>query len=95
MFTTNLLIKSVYRIFPCLSFIYLHTAIHPSVYPFSNDKLQTSKQKEFAANNFKFDENGRKFSKWVENIVGKGKIARFEQFLLFPLCFQKTRTADT
>ena len=27
--------------------------------------------------------------------MGKGKIARFEQFLLFPRCFQKTFTADT
>ena len=26
---------------------------------------------------------------WVENIVGKGEIARYEQFLLFPQCFQK------
>ena len=25
----------------------------------------------------------------VENTVGKGEIARYEQFLLFPLCFQK------
>ena len=32
--------------------------------------------KEFANNNFKFDKNGRKLSKWVENTVGKGKIAR-------------------
>ena len=30
-----------------------------------------------------------KFSKWVENTVGKGEIARYEQFLLFPQCFQK------
>ena len=37
--------------------------------------------------NFKFDENGRKFSKRVENTVGKGEIARYEQFLLFPQCF--------
>ena len=29
------------------------------------------------------------FSKRVENIVGKGEIARYEQFLLFPRCFQK------
>ena len=36
-----------------------------------------------------FDENGRKLSKWVENTVGKGEIARYEQFLLFPKCFQK------
>ena len=39
--------------------------------------------------NFKFDENGSKLSKQVENAVGKGKIARFVQFLLFPQCFQK------
>ena len=44
---------------------------------------------EFANNNFKFDENGRKLSKQVENTVGKGEIAHYEQFLLFPLCFQK------
>ena len=28
-------------------------------------------------------------SKLVENTVGKGEIARYEQFLLFPQCFQK------
>ena len=39
--------------------------------------------------NFKFDENGRKLSKRVENTVGKGEIARYEQFLLFPQFFQK------
>ena len=27
--------------------------------------------------------------KRVENIVGKGEIARYEQVLLFPPCFQK------
>ena len=31
--------------------------------------------KEFADDNFRYDENGRKFSKRVENAVGKGKIA--------------------
>ena len=45
--------------------------------------------KEFADDNFKFDKNGRKSSKQVENTVGKGEIARYEQFLLFPQCFQK------
>ena len=45
--------------------------------------------KEFAENNFKFDENGRKLSKRIENTVGNGEIARYEQFLLFPQCFQK------
>ena len=57
--------------------------------------LDPSKLKEFADNNFKFNKNGRKFSKWLENSVGKGEIACYEQFLLFPLCFQKTCTADT
>ena len=56
--------------------------------------LDSSKPEEFADDNFKFDENGRKLSKWIENTVGKGEIARYEQFLLFPLCFQKTCTAD-
>ena len=40
---------------------------------------------EFVDDNFRFDENGRKFSKQIENTVGKGEIARFEQFLLFPV----------
>ena len=51
--------------------------------------LDSSKLKEFADDNFKFDENGRKLSKRVENTVGKGEIAHYEQFLLFPQCFQK------
>ena len=51
--------------------------------------LASSKLKEFADDNFNFDENSRKLSKWVENTVGKGEIARYEQFLLFPQCFQK------
>ena len=33
-------------------------------------------EKGFAGDNFKFDENSRKFSKQVENTVGKGEIAR-------------------
>ena len=47
------------------------------------------KLKDFADDNFKFDENGRRLSRWVENTVGKGEIACYEQFLLFPQCFQK------
>ena len=43
----------------------------------------------FADDNFKLNENGRKLSKRIENTVGKGEIARYEQFLLFPQCFQK------
>ena len=37
--------------------------------------LDSSKLKEFADNNSKFDENGGKLSKKVENTVGKGEIA--------------------
>ena len=56
--------------------------------------LDSSKLKEFADDNFKFDENARKFFKGVENTMGKREIARYEQFLLFPQCFQKACTAD-
>ena len=63
---------------------------------FPNNKfLDSSKSKEFADDNFKFDENDRKYSKWVENSVGKGEIARYGQFLLFSHGFQKTCAADT
>ena len=34
-------------------------------------------------------------AKRVENTVGKGEIARYEQFLLFPQCFQKTCIGNT
>ena len=50
--------------------------------------LDSSKMKESADDNFKFDEKGRKFFKSVENTC-------YEQFLLFPQCFQKAFTADT
>ena len=44
--------------------------------------------KEFA-DYFKFDENGRKFSKWVENTVGKGEIAPKRAISHFPTMFSK------
>ena len=59
------------------------------VNPLPDNKFQTSKLKEFADDNFKFDVNGRKLSKQIENTVGKGEIARYEQFLLFPQCFKR------
>ena len=63
---------------------------------FSQTKiLDCSKLKEFADDDFRFDENSRKFAKWVENTVEKGEIGRYEQFLLFPQCFQKTCIGDT
>ena len=51
--------------------------------------LDSSKLKNFAADNLKFEENCRKLFRPVENTVGKGEIARYEQFLFFPQCFQK------
>ena len=54
-----------------------------------NRILDRSKLKQSTDDSFKFDENSRKFSKQVENTVGKREIARYEQFFLFPQCFQK------
>ena len=54
----------------------------------------SSKLKEFTDDSFELEEIGSKFLKWVENIVGKEEIARYEQFLLFPVCFQKTCTTE-
>ena len=59
-------------------------------FPQKKQSLDSSKLKEFADDKFKFDENGRKLSKWVENAVKKGEIAHYERFLLLPQCFQKT-----
>ena len=56
--------------------------------------MDSSKLKEFADYNFKFDENGRRFSKQVENTVGKGEIVRYEQFLLFQRCFPEACAED-
>ena len=54
--------------------------------PLPDDKiLDWSKLKQSADDNFELDVNSRKFSKLVENTVGKGD----EQFLLFAQCFQR------
>ena len=59
-------------------------------YPITRQQiLDWSKLKQSADNSFKFDENIKEFSKRVENTVGKGEIARYEQFLLLPQCFLK------
>ena len=58
--------------------------VWPALNPVPDDKiLDRSKLKQSADDNIKFDENSRKFSKQVENTVGKGEIACYEQFLLF------------
>ena len=75
---------------PSVTNIFLRTFLSnyasQPLYPLPDDEiLDSSKLKDFADDNFKFDENGRKLSKQVENTVGKGEIARYEQFLLFPV----------
>ena len=58
--------------------------------PLPDDKIiHWSKLKQSADDNIEFNLNSRKFSKLVENTVGKGENARYDQFLLFPQCFQK------
>ena len=62
------------------------------IYLFINSTKQqlsddSSKLKAFADDNLKLNKNGRKFSKGVENSVGKGEITHYEQFLLFPTLF--------
>ena len=42
----------------------------------------------------KYRKIGIELSDWVENIVGKEEIARYEQFLLSPQCFQKLSIFD-
>ena len=55
----------------------------------------SSKLKEFVNDNLIVDENCSEFSIRVVNTVGKGEIARYERFLLFQRCFQKTSAADS
>ena len=62
--------------------------IDPSPFP-KRQILDSSKLTDFAVGNFKFYENGGKFSKSIENAVGKGEIACYKQFLLFPTVFSK------
>ena len=95
--------KSVLLVPPCfLTYyrIFYHTSLlcqffqFERPYPFPKQQILDSfKLKQFADDNFKFDIYGLKFSKRVENTVGKGEIAQYKQFLLFPQCFQKTCTA--
>ena len=64
-----------------------YQTVHQILTHYRRQILDSSKLKEFADDNFKFDENGRKLSKLVQNTVGKGEIACDEQLFLFPQCF--------
>ena len=51
---------------------------------------QTTNLKLFKTHRLcRFDENGRKFFKWIENTVGKGEIAHNEQFSFFYSVFKR------
>ena len=50
--------------------------------------LDSSILKEFTDDNFKFDENGRKYSKWVEN-TGKRGNSSTQAISPFPTLFSK------
>ena len=57
--------------------------------------LDSFKLKEYADDNFEFDENGRLFSNWVENTGGKGEIARYEGLLWKPgLVWERVKAVD-
>ena len=45
--------------------------------------------KEFSDDNYKFDEHGRKFSKWIENTVGKGRNCSLRAISPFPTVFKR------
>ena len=45
--------------------------------------------KRFAGDNFEFDDNGRKFSRWVENTVGKGDLLVTSNFSFSKSVFKR------
>ena len=73
----------------------LFSQCYQKLLPFSRDPLpnnkflDSSKLKELADDKFIFDENDRKFSKRVENTVGKREIAHDHQFLLSRSVFKR------
>ena len=46
--------------------------------------FSSSKLKEFADDDFEFVQNGRQFSKRVENTVGKGELAHYASLNFVP-----------
>ena len=95
---TEIIIWASVFFFVCSGFYFFFCLVKDfvvwyTVNPFPNNKFFDSfGPKDCSDDNF--DENGGKFSKKTENTVGKGEIAHYEQFLLFPWCFQKTCTSD-
>ena len=57
--------------------------------PFPKQQIIDSELKESADDNLKFDGNGKKFSKRIENTVGKGEICWKRSISSFPTVFSK------
>ena len=57
------------------------------LYFLPNDKFRTQPNLEFADNHFKYDEDGGKLSKWVENTVGKKRNCLLHAISPFPRVF--------
>ena len=61
-----------------------------NINPFSKRQFfYSSKLKEFADDNCKFDKNGRKVFKWEENTMGKRRNCSLRAFFSFPTVFSK------
>ena len=68
--------------------IYLLGSEKSSPFP-KRQILDASKLREFADDNFKFDENGRKFFKQIEKHCGKRRNCSLRAISLFPAAFSK------
>ena len=85
---TNQPIANIFPVVHNVFFLFTNTYMYHHLSITRRQILDSSKLKLFADNHFKFDENERELSKQEENTVGKGEIARYRQFLLFPKWFQ-------
>ena len=70
--------------------IHLNPLPHMPILGFSNSAENKNMKSKILANGVQLPELPDR----VENIVGKGEIARYKQFLFFPQCFQKLSVVD-
>ena len=92
-YCVHALLDSKFRICTCIQKTETYNAF--ITFQLTHSQMTNSKMREFADNNFIFDENGIKLFIWAENTEGKGEIAGHKQFLFFPQCFKKNYTANT
>ena len=62
--------------------------------PFAKTNFRVFQTERVCRQQFQIWRKWQKVIQRVENTLGKAEIARYEQFLLFPQCFQKACTAD-